>query len=111
MKKLDAMSILKIRFVKQCKLKKWIIVKKKHTVVLEKQLQKNRLMILYSQKRVGSEGYQSIRLDFVVHNRRCFLGTLKGLLSYSKFEKSSFYVEYSSKNSQRPSEFLVPHST
>ncbi len=36
----------------------------------------------------GQEGYQSIRVDFV-HNHKCFLGTLKGLLQCFKFQKTS----------------------
>ncbi len=43
------------------------------------------LKILSSQKEWGHKGYPSIRLDFV-HNHRCFLGTLKGLLLFFKFK-------------------------
>jgi hypothetical protein len=35
--------------------------------------------IVQPKKRGVKEGYQSIHLDFV-HNRLCFLGTLKGLV-------------------------------
>jgi hypothetical protein len=37
----------------------------------------------------GQEWYQSIGLAFL-HNRRCFLGTPKGLLWRIKFEKTGF---------------------
>jgi hypothetical protein len=40
--------------------------------------------IVQPKKEVGQEGYQSIRLD-LVHNRRYFLGTLKGLIFCFKF--------------------------
>jgi hypothetical protein len=47
--------------------------------------------ILSSQKRGGQQGYQSIHLDFV-HNRRCFLDTLEGLVFYFKLKKNIFSV-------------------
>jgi hypothetical protein len=52
---------------------------------------------LSSQKRGGSRGvYQSIRLD-LVHNRRCFLGTLKGLIFCFTFSKTGFSIYCSAK--------------
>jgi hypothetical protein len=47
------------------------------------------LEILYCtpKKEGGQEGYQSILFDFV-HNRRCFLDTLKGLIFCFKFQKT-----------------------
>ncbi len=44
-----------------------------------------------AKKKRGREEYQSIRLDFV-HNRRYFLGTLKGPLSCFKCQKAKYSV-------------------
>ncbi len=51
------------------------------------------LQILHclAKKEGGQEGNQSIPLDFV-HNRRCFLDTLKGLLFCFQFQKTDFSV-------------------
>ncbi len=61
-------------------------------------------------KEGGQEGYHSICLDFL-HNRRCFLDTLKGLIFCFKLKKlfqclgpkkcgALFYVTFTTKNSK-----------
>jgi hypothetical protein len=68
------------------------------------------LKILSNQKKGGQERYQSILLD-LVHNRRYFLSTLKGLIFCFKCKKLAsafsvkkfgvfFYVESGTKNSE-----------
>jgi hypothetical protein len=59
---------------------------------------RNPLSVLSSHKRgVGGGGvksgtnYQGIRLVFV-DNRRCFLGTLKALLSWFKLQKTGYSI-------------------
>jgi hypothetical protein len=47
--------------------------------------------IVQPKKRGGQEGYHSIRLNFL-HNRLCFLDTLKGLIFCFKFKKTSISV-------------------
>jgi hypothetical protein len=44
-----------------------------------------------TKKRWGQEWYQLIRRDFL-HNRRCFSGILKGLLSCFNFRKTGYSV-------------------
>ncbi len=53
----------------------------------------NGLKILSSQKRGGGiEGYQSIRLE-LLHHRRYFLDTRKGLISQRKLQKNGFSIK------------------
>ena len=47
--------------------------------------------IVQPKKEGGQEGYHSIRLD-LLHHRRYFLDTRKGLISRRKLQKTGFSV-------------------